>query len=109
MVYPLRTDHQPFANIIYEGESIGIHPNSIDLSAAGVQFNANKPVSAYKILELQLNLPPHLSCPCKQAAQATQTITCSGVVVDCCKNADCGHYHISLFFLDMPETARNHF
>ncbi|MFT5125485.1 MAG: hypothetical protein ACI97B_004133, partial [Verrucomicrobiales bacterium] len=52
---------------------------------------------------------PHLSCPCKQAAQATQTITCSGVVVDCCKNADCGHYHISLFFLDMPETARNHF
>jgi hypothetical protein len=102
MVYPLKTDYQPFANIIYEGESIGIHPNSIDLCASGVQFNSTKPVSEYKILEMELKLPSKPYCLCKQ------TITCSGVVVDCCKNADCGHYHVSLFFLDMPETAQGH-
>ena len=28
------------------------------------------------------------------------------MIVDCCKNPDCGSYKISLYFLDLPETVR---
>jgi hypothetical protein len=110
-----------------DGENIGLNPNDFCLSSSGLQFVSNTPVNQYKVVELTFSMNAASSngsngsngnngsssnngssnsSPAK-LTQVCNTVNCSGMVVDCCKDPDCGSYKISLYFLDIPENVKN--
>lgn len=125
MVFPAQK--RPAADVFMDGENIGLSPNTFSVTSNGVQFVSNTPVSPYKVVELTFSLPsseipvattlPEIApdpgdsqkdhpAPNHTSKNCCRTVCCSGMVVDCCKDADCGSYTISLFFLNLPKTVQ---
>ncbi len=69
-------------------------PQSFQFCPLGVQFCMPDPLSECDVLEFRVNVPGDDG--------ASSEITCTGFVVNCCKDPDSDMYRIWVKFLDLP-------
>ncbi len=83
--------------LVYADDEAVAQPETFKFCPLGVQFYTRKKYDECSIHEFSVDV--------EGDGRAPERISCSGVVVDCCKSGDGEMYRVWMKFLDLPETA----
>lgn len=77
-------------------------PPTFKLCPLGMQFSSDRPIEAFQVIELTIDVPPGAD----DTAGAQPRIICSGVVVHCQSDSGAPTFRVWAKFLDLPADVR---
>ena len=87
--------------LVFHGdEAEGVEqPGTFRCCPLGIQLYNRREIPLFELVEFTLELPAISGDP-------VHTISCTGIVASCRRDADTELFHVYVKFLDLPESAR---